>query len=326
MKIVSILVPFSAVPAAIVDPQYMFSAVNMFFEQAGHQPFFKVQLVGASKEVALNNGMVKFTPDLLLEEVGHTDLIVIPALFGNMENAVAENAAFLPWINSHYQKGAEVASLCVGAFLLASTGLLANKSCSTHWLFANEFKNKFPDINFEADRVVTDQDGLYTSGGAHAYWNLLLYLVEKYTTKEMAVMASKFFLLDIDKQSQLPFSMFKGQRQHGDELVLGIQKYMEGHFEAKHTVDDLAEQFHVGRRTLERRFKKATGNTMIEYSQRVKIEVAKRQLEEGVKTVNEVMYHVGYTDPKAFRDVFKKFTSISPVDYKKRYNKEIIFN
>jgi transcriptional regulator GlxA family with amidase domain len=325
MKYITILVPETAVPAGIVDPRYMFTAVNRFYKDAGKPVPFKVQLAGLSKKIELNDGAVSIQTDLLLKDVKHTDLIIIPPISGNIKTALKLNAAFVPWIIDQYKDGAEVASLCIGSFMLASTGLLKGKSCSTHWLFANEFRNMFPDVELVDDRVITEQNGLYSSGGATCLWNLLLYLVEKYTSRDIAILASKFFLLEIGRNSQSPFMMFKGQKEHDDCEILKAQEYIEKKFHEKITIDELAEKFDIGRRTFERRFKKATSNTVIEYMQRVKIEAAKKQLESGRKTVNEVMYDVGYADTKAFRDVFKKITGMSPIDYRNKYNKEMAF-
>lgn len=320
MKTVSILILETSVPAAIVDPRYMFSAVNEFYKSAGHQPFFKIQLVGLKKEVKLNDGLFSVHPDVLLKDVKKTDLIIIPAIGGDVKSAIAKNKEFLPWIVNQYNNGAEVASLCIGAFILASTGLLKGKECSTHWLFAKEFKEMFPDVVLVDDKVVTAQKGLYSSGGATSYWTLLLYLVEKYTSREMSIMASKFFLLEMGRNTQSPFVMFRGQKDHDDTEIVKAQEFIEKHYQAKLTVDELADKYGIGRRTFERRFKKATSNTVVEYMQRVKMEAAKKQLENGRKTVNEVMHDVGYTDTKAFRDVFKKITGMSPVDYRSKYN------
>lgn len=320
MKNVIILVPETAVPAAIVDPRYMFTAVNEFYKAAGHQPFFNVRLAGLTSSVQLSEGLVTIHPDLLLKDVKKADLVIIPALSGSMAAALEKNAAFMPWIIDQYKSGAEVASLCVGAFLLASTGLLDGKACSTHWLFANDFRDMFPQVRLTHDRIITEQNGLYSSGGATAYWNLLLYLVEKYTSREMSVMAAKFFLLEMGREWQSPFMIFKGQKDHEDLEIVKAQEFIEKNYMSRLTVDDLSGKFGIGRRTFERRFKKATANTVIEYIQRVKIEAAKKQLESGRKTVNEVMYAVGYTDTKAFRDVFKKVVGMSPIDYRHKYN------
>jgi transcriptional regulator GlxA family with amidase domain len=180
----------------------------------------------------------------------------------------------------------------------------------------------YPDVILAGDKVVTDQNGLYSSGGATSLWNLLLYLVEKYTGRDTAILASKFFLLDIARNSQSPFIMFRGQKDHDDDAIKKAQEYIELNYNDMLTVDRLSDLFGIGRRTFERRFKKATNNTVVEYTQRVKIEAAKKELEQGRKTVNEVMFDVGYTDTKAFRDVFRKITGMSPVDYRNRYNKE----
>ena len=258
-------------------------------------------------------------PDKLISEVSHTDLIIIPAISGDVSEAIETNAAFLPWIQEQYKQGAEVASLCIGAFLLAATGLVDGRQCSTHWLYANQFRTMFPQVTLTDGRVVTDQQGIYSSGGANSHWNLLLYLVEKYTSREMAIIASKFFVLDMELQSQLPFSMFKGQKNHNDEEVLRAQGFIEQHYQERITVEDLAGRFAIGRRTFERRFKKATSNTVIEYIQRVKIEAAKTALEKARKTVNEVMYDVGYSDTKAFRDLFRKITGLTPMEYRSKF-------
>lgn len=135
----------------------------------------------------------------------------------------------------------------------------------------------FPDVKLADDKIVTDQNGLYSSGGASSYWNLLLYLVEKYTDREIAVMAAKFFLLDIGRTNQSSFIIFRGQKDHNDNEVKKAQEYIELNFKDKITVDELCDLFGIGRRTFERRFKKATNNTIVEYIQRVKIEAAKKR-------------------------------------------------
>ena len=322
MKHISILIPHEAVMASVVDPRTIFTGVNDFLEAAGKPALFKVQLVGLTKQVKLTNGQFSVHTDALLNDVKKTDLIIIPALGGDLKTTVKKNKDFLPWIIKHYKKGAEVASLCIGAFLLASTGLLNGKECSSHWLTADLFREMYPEVNLVDGRIVTEQDGLYSSGGATSYWSLLLHLVEKYAGREMAIMASKIYALEIDRKSQSPFAMFNGQKKHEDEPIKQAQEFIENNIAEKIGVEELAGKFAIGRRHFERRFKIATTNTPLEYIQRVKIEAAKKQLESSPKNVNEVMYEVGYADSKAFRTVFKKITGLSPIDYRKKYNKE----
>lgn len=319
MKHISILVPNEAVLTSIVDPRYMFTTINQFLEQAGEEPMFNIQLAGLTKEVLLNKGSFTVNTDILINEIKKTDLIIIPAISGDLATAIDVNKGFFSWIESQYAKGAEVASLCIGAFLLASTGLLSGRKCSTHWIYANEFRGMFPDVTLVDDKIITEEEGLYSSGGASSYWNLLLYLVEKYTSREMAIRASKFFAIEIDRKSQSPFIMFNGQKRHEDTPIREAQEFIETNITEKISVEELATRFAIGRRHFERRFKKATNNTPVEYIQRVKVEAAKKMLEGSRKNVSEVMYDVGYADIKAFRSVFKKITGLSPVEYKNKY-------
>lgn len=323
MKNVSILVPETAVIEAVADPHYMFKAVNQFLQASGKAPLFNVELVAVKKEIKLENSLFTVHIDKQLKDVEHTDLIFIPALSGDMPAAIALNKEMIPWIVKQYSQGAEVASLCIGAFLLAATGLLNGKKCSTHWNSANEFRQMFPDVELVDGSIITEDNGIYSSGGANSYWNLLLYLVEKYTDRDTAILASKYFAVDIDRDSQSAFMLFQGQKGHEDAEILLAQEFIEGHYTDKITVDMLADRFALGRRSFERRFKKATNNTVVEYMQRVKIEAAKRSFESSRKNINEVMFDVGYTDTKAFRTVFKKITGLTPIEYRNKYNKQV---
>lgn len=308
---------------SVEGPHEAFKEVNNFLIANGKSELFNVQLVGLTKEVPLNNGLYTVKTNLLMNEVDKTDLIIIPAMEGNLKNAVTINKEFIPWIVNHYKHGAEVASLCVGAFLLASTGLLKGKQCSTHWRAINDFRKLFPDVNLVVDKILTDENGIYSSGGAYSSTNLIVYLVEKYAGRDVAVYCSKLFQVDIDRNRQSPFIMFNGQKDHEDEQIRRAQEFIEENYRDKITINQLAAICALSRRNLERRFKKATANTVVEYIQRVKVEAAKQSLESSRENVNEVMYNVGYSDPKAFRTTFKKITGLSPIQYRNKYNREI---
>jgi len=323
MKKISVLVPESAVMQAIADPQYLFSAANQFLVAAGKKPLFEVELVGATPEVPLNFGTFSVKTNRQITDFTQTDLVIVPALFGDMASGVTRNQNLVPWILRQYAQGAEVASLCVGAFLLASTGLLDGKKCSTHWGFQREFREMFPNVEVEDGSIVTEEKRLYSSGGANSYWNLLLYLLEKYTDRETAILASKYFAIDINRNSQSAFAMFQGQKKHADDAIKKAQDFIENHISEKISIEALADLVAVGRRSFERRFKLATSNSVFEYIQRVKIEAAKRQFESSRKNISEVMFDVGYTDTKAFRDLFKKLTGLTPIEYRNKYNKMV---
>ncbi|MFI5192614.1 MAG: GlxA family transcriptional regulator [Chitinophagales bacterium] len=323
MKIISILVPKGDVALSCIEGSFtIFNKVNDFLIVMGKPPLFKVQLVGLTREPQEYHRLFKVQPDLVLNEVKKTDLIIIPAVNGNMDEVIALNAAFIPWMVSQHQAGAELASLCVGSFILASTGLLNGKKCSTHWQAVDDFRRMFPEVNLVSEKIITDEQGIYSSGGANSFLNLILYLVEKYAGRDMAVYSSKVFEIEIDRVTQSPFIIFGGQKGHDDEPILKAQEFIEHNFQDKISVEQLASMLAISRRNLERRFKKATSNTAVEYMQRVKIEAAKMSLESSRENVNEVMYKVGYTDTKAFRNTFKRITGLSPVEYRNKYNRE----
>jgi transcriptional regulator GlxA family with amidase domain len=323
MKNITILVPEQAILNSIEGPRLLFTEVNDYLKRMGKPAKFKVQLAGLKHNTPVYDGMYTVYTNVLIQDVAKTDLIIIPAFDGNLKNALKANEAFIPWIIKQYKAGAEVASVCLGAFLLAATGLIKGRQCATHWGAVNEFRKMFPDVYLVEDKIITDDQGIYSSGGAFSYLNLILYLIEKHAGREVAVLSAKAFQIDIDRRSQSPFIIFHGQKDHEDDQVKKVQEFIESNPHEKLSVDQLATMFALGRRNLERRFKKATANTVIEYIQRVKIEAAKKSFETSRDNINEVMYSVGYADTKAFRMVFKKFTGLSPIDYRNKYNKEM---
>ncbi len=321
MKHISILVPRGKVSVVnVAGAHQILSWVNETCIGMGKEPIFQLQLVGLDPVADQKGGLFAIKPEITIGEVGKTDLIIIPAIHDDFAVSQKRNRTLVPWLLARHKEGAEIVSLCISSFFLASTGLLDGKSCSTHWQSANTFREMFPQVYLTDEKIVTEAEGIYTSGGAYAFTNLLIYLVEKYAGREMAVMAAKGFMIDIDRSSQSPFMIFSGQKNHKDEVILKAQEYIEKNYQEKISVKDLSAYMALSRRTFERRFKNATSNTVLEYLQRVKVEVAKKELEKGHKSVNEVMYEVGYNDPKSFRDIFRRITSMSPLDYQRKYS------
>jgi transcriptional regulator GlxA family with amidase domain len=323
MKHLTIIVPEGQNNlSSIVGPYKIFTRANEFWKETGGEELFKIQLAGISKEVEFYGGLFTVKPQVNISSITKTNLIIIPSLNHNYKDAEKGNKELIDWIAKQYKDGAEIASICTGAFLLASSGLLDGKSCSTHWAAADNFRNTFPEVKLKTDKLITDENGIYTNGGAYSFLNLMIYLVEKYYDRRTAIFCSKVFQIEMDRQSQSAFIIFKGQKLHGDEIVKEAQAYIENNIQEKISFEHLSSTFAVSRRNFDRRFIKATGNTPLEYSQRVKIESAKKAFETSRKTINEVMYEVGYSDVKAFREVFRKITGISPLEYRNKYNKE----
>jgi transcriptional regulator GlxA family with amidase domain len=324
MKYISVLIPEGDISLSNVEGiHHIFAEVNKAYARAGKAPAFSFQLVGKQRSNLMKEDFFSVHTKFLITEDFKTDLLIIPALHGDIFKSMEVNKGLLPWIVGQYSKGAEIMSLCTGAFLLASTGLLSGHSCATHWIHANDFRERFPDVNMVDDKIMTDESGIYTSGAAYSYLNLILYYIEKHTTRDMAILIAKIFALDMGRTSQSQFIIFQGYKHHNDESILKAQEFIESNYQEKISVDEIATHVALGRRNFERRFKTATSNSVFEYMQRVKVEVAKKQLESGRKTVNEVMYETGYTDIKAFRDVFKKVVGMSPGEYRDKYNRAV---
>lgn len=325
LKHISILIPEGDCSITHIEATHqIFSSLNGLLSSLGRPELFQVQLVGLHKEAQVKKGLYRVYPDKVTEDISHTDLVIIPAIQESVEKGLELNAELGKWILRQYKGGAEVASFCIGSFLLASTGLLNGRKCTTHWSAASQFKALFPEIELLPDKIITDEGGIYTSGGALSFQNLIIYLVEKYAGRDTAILAAKTFMIDIDRNSQSPFMIFSAQKEHDDQSICQVQEYIESNLQAKLSVDQLADMVAISRRNFERRFKKATSNSILEYIQRVRIESAKKSLETSGMNVNEVMFNVGYTDIKAFRNTFKKITGLSPIEYRNKYNRRAV--
>jgi transcriptional regulator GlxA family with amidase domain len=325
MKHVSILIPEGESSLVNIEGTHqIFNEVNSVLLRAGKDPLFKVQLVGLHRSTTLKKGLFTIHPDVRIHEVDHTDLIIIPAIHGDKKKMLEANKDYLPWLITQYEQGAAIASLCIGVFLLAGTGLLKGRKCATHWVEAENFRAMFPDVELVPDKIITDEHGIYTSGGAYSWLNLILYLVEKFAGREMAIICSKLFGIQIERNNQSSFMIFSPQKQHEDEVIMKAQEYIEKNYQERITVDELATSLAISRRNLERRFKKVTYNSIVEYVQRVRIEAAKINLERTTDNVNEAMYKAGYNDSKAFRTTFKKITGLSPMQYRNKFHNEVV--
>jgi len=319
MKEISLLIHEDAVLSTVSGPLDMFIHTNRYLESIGKPYAFSISLV---REKA-GNDMVRVSAPFIsyktIAEVKNTELVIIPAFYGNPDLIFNKHRVLIEWIKEMKQQGAELASLCSGCYFLAESGVLAEKPCTCHWRDMPDIKKRYPDLVFLSDKVITDNEGVYTSGGAFSSLNLILYLIEKFCGREMGIWASKMFSLDIDRVSQSHFAVFLGQRQHEDEEILHAQTYIEQNYQSPLSVEQVAEHANMSKRNFIRRFKNATKNTPLEYLQRVKVESAKKALEKGSQNISTLVYDTGYNDLKTFRQVFKKFTGLTPQEYRRKY-------
>ena len=272
MKHLTIIVPDGDNNVSSITGAYeIFKKANGYWKDQGKRELFTIQLAGISKKVEYDAGLFTVKPHANINEITKTNFIIIPSLNHNYQKSANGNTKLIDWIAKQYKDGAEIATICTGAFLLASTGLLDGKSCSTHWSVADNFRSMFPKVNLQTDKLITDENGIYTNGGAYSFLNLMLHLIEKYYDRQTAIYCSKVFQIEMDRNSQSAFTIFTGQKSHGDEMVIKAQAYIESKLHEKLSVEHLSTGLAVGRRNFDRRFIKATGNTPAEYAQRVKI-------------------------------------------------------
>jgi len=323
MKQLVILLPNGATTlGSLILTVEVIQKANEYFIEKGKEPVFKIVLAGDTKKKAIVSGSFCVQQHMSIEDVKEADLVIVPALGDDIGMAIKLNKRIIDWVVRRYKEGTEVASLCTGAFILASAGLLNGKQCSTHWSAASVFSNMFPEVNLTIEKIITEEHGVYTTGGAISSMNLVLHLIEKYYNRETSIHCAKVFEIDLDRNNQSGFIIFSGQKKHDDDEIKKAQLFIENNVSDKIIIEKLSSKFSIDRRNFDRRFRKATGNSPLEYMQRVKVEAAKKSLETSRKTINEVMYQVGYSDLRAFREVFKKITGMSPIEYRAKYNKE----
>ncbi|HMP92127.1 MAG TPA: helix-turn-helix domain-containing protein [Phnomibacter sp.] len=308
--------------SSIVGAVKLFTRANKLFATNGNQPVFKVVLAGLNKTETYFDEIFSVKPHCSIWEAPNAHLVIVPAINHHNNEILRQNQPIINWMKEQYLLGAEIASICTGAFLVAAAGLLNGKTASTHWSAGEKFRTWFPQVNLKTDLLITAEQGIYTNGGAFSFLNLLYYLVEKYYDRATALLCSKFFQIDVGRQYQSTFIIFNNQKLHADEQIKQAQEYLENHYYQPVSINKLCSMLAINRRNFDRRFMKATGNTPLEYLQRSRIEAAKQRLETTRKTVSEIMYEVGYNDTKAFREIFKKITGITPLEYKARYGLE----
>ena len=327
MKHLSIIIPEGhLILDTIVGTLNLFKMANSYSKRIGktQEDVFAIDLVGLTMAPITCHKFFDVKPTKTIDEMERTDLIIISSITGNIEKALEKNQPFINWIKKkRLENDAEVVSLCRSAFILAETGLLNGKSCATHWAVHQQFENKYSKIKLIPNKIISEDNGIYSSGGAYSFLNMIIYLIEKYYGRETAIWCSKMAEIDFDRISQNQFVIFSGQKEHSDEVIKDVQVYIEENFEEKLSVEGIANKFAISTRNFIRRFKKATKNTPFEYIQRVKVEVAKKSFESTPLNINEVMYNVGYNDEKAFRKTFKKYTGLSPIEYRRKFNREM---
>jgi transcriptional regulator GlxA family with amidase domain len=250
------------------------------------------------------------------------DLVIVPAMrFEKIGVVLEREQTLIKWVQRQYTQGAELASICVGAFLLAATGLLTGKKATTNWLFADQFRKQFPYVDVEDDKVIVDQGRLHSCGGAFSFTSFMIYLIEKFCGHEESIIASKILMINVHDLPQSTFSIFRFQHEHDDEAIGGVQLFIEKNYKQALSLEALAVRCNMSVRNFIRRFEQATTNTPLEYLQRVRIEAAKKILETKNVGIAEIAARCGYEDVDYFGKIFRRHVAMTPRAYREKYGK-----
>ena len=250
------------------------------------------------------------------------DLIIIPPMrFEKIDVVIRRETALIEWLKKQYAKGAELASICVGAFLLAATGLLTKKKATTNWLFAGRFREQFPHVDLQDDKVIVDQGKLCSCAGTFSFTSFMIYLIEKFCGHQESIIASKILMINFHDQPQGGFSSFKPRTNHRDKPIAATQEYIEKNYAKSLTLEILAGRANMSIRNFIRRFEEATANTPLEYQQRMRVEAAKKLLETkgNREAISQISADCGYEDVDYFRKIFKRHVGMTPRAYQQKY-------
>ena len=321
-KKVAVLMVDTFAPLPILGPMEMLNMACQFWKDATNDEVrgatFETELVGMQNKPLRFGRRVTLRPDATIATATTPDLIFIPAL-GSVSESLKANRGFVPWIKACSSRGTRVVSFCTGSFLVAATGLLDGRAATTHWRHANLFHKMYPKVDLQPDRLIVDEGNVITAGGATSFQDLILYLIELYCGHEAAVVVAKNLLLNMGRQSQLPFTIFSAQKTHDDRQILRVQTLMESQTDRRLTIKELAKLSGMSMRNFDRRFRNATGESPSVYMQKLRVENAKRLLETSSDTVQEIMWKVGYEDYRSFHRLFRAFTTLSPTGYRSKY-------
>lgn len=224
-------------------------------------------------------------------------------------------------LRRQHQRGALLASYCTGSFILAEAGLLDGGVATTHWAKAKAFARRYPEVDLRVSEILTEQNHILCSGAVTTSLNLALRLVEKFAGREVAAATGKMMLIDTNRVSQSSFASLPEQPQHSDALVARAERWMENSLQRGFSLAELAQHLAVSERTLNRRFKIATGEAPLHYLQTLRVDVAKRLLETRGMNVDAVSARVGYGDLSTFRRLFKRETGLSPREYQRHFSR-----
>lgn len=296
--------------AAIHGLTDLFSAANRFIASERHFQVTHWKPNAAGSAMDTNSPLA--TPVEL-------SCIIIPPSLGQ---APPQDASDLVagWILRNHKAGAVVCSVCAGAFVLASTGLLHGRTITTHWALDAPFRARFPDSDLQTDRLLINDNDIITAGGIMAWTDLGLNLIDRFAGPSTMLSVARLFLIDPGAREQSYYSIFSPVLNHGDKAILKVQHCLQLRFNEKLNIDILSKVAGLSERTFLRRFHKATSHKPTTYLQLLRVGKAREMLERTALSFNEIAWKVGYEDAAAFRKIFFRQIGTNPGEYRRRFS------
>ena len=319
---ITILVPGYGMSSAVIGPFEVFSNTGVVWNALlGEEVAATFKVVTASldgRPVGYEGG-ISIKPDKSLAQIRKTDLIFVPTIGLDVDTVFARNAKMIKFLQRQAEKGTVIAGVCSGVAMLAEAGLLDGRPATTHWALADQFRKRYPKVDWKPELFITESDNIFCGGGVYAALDLCLYLVERLAGYEVAKQCGRALLIDAPRTWQASFSAPLLNQQHHDAKIRQAQDYLHEYFSAQFTIDELAQRVGMSTRNFTRRFRQATGERPLTYLHKLRINCAKQLLETDFKSVQEVCYEVGYEDVPFFRNIFKRYTGFAPKEYRQRF-------
>lgn len=305
----------------VLDLMNMAGVTWNYWQKQPPEPKFKVRIATKDgKPVKCLNRLV-LESDISYRDIDPEDVVVVPSIAGDIERALNFNPRLIECISRLNEQEAIIAGNCTGVFFLGEAGVLDGKTATTHWAFVDQFQMRYPEVDLKPEQMITNAGNIFCSGGGIAWLDLGLYLIERFCGHDVAVQTAKTFVIDMGRTYQSSYSALRSYKFHRDQDILKIQDWLESRCSEDIRIDELAKQFGMSPRTLARRFKAATGDTPLGYLQTLRLENAKKLLEETTDNVSEVTHKVGYEDVSSFTKLFRQKTGFTPKDYRNKYQR-----
>ena len=287
------------------------------------QTLFRVRIVALSRESFNCGNGIPVVPEFSVADDPKASILILPELWlGPDEDIQGRYPELMEWIRRKYKEGTTIYSACSGAVMLAETGLLDGCEATSHWGYQDLFSKRYPKVRFrpEPNLVFADAAGrIVTAGGTTSWHDLAIHIISRHCSPGEAVRIAKVYLLKWHGEGQLPYKTLVRRNPHADSLVRACEEWLGEHFRETGAIQRVVELSKIPERTLKRRFKAATGFTLIEHIQNLRVEETKRLLETGQMPVDEISVEVGYEDASFFRRLFKRLTGLTPSQYRRMF-------